>query len=257
MVGALLLFLADLWASWIAWAGGILRIIPFCEGLIEPSLRSKFPRVDSWFSAHGVALKKNLRLIGMICLFIGCYRAWVFEHRNAQNAMYGKDGKSEAWSKFNTCDADRSNLRNLSSTYSIQLENQRNFINSQQGTINTCVVSLAKLNQSAPLKITPFYLGVLEGSKQPTVAPFSANFLLLTNKIITPVRLLVTCEPGLLQAGGGILGTAAMTGGGWGGRFSVKQFGVGFSSPAWTPASPMIVTVYSNEKELKCSFVEQ
>src|SRR6266403_2845191 len=107
MVEGVFLFLRGLWGSWIAWAGGILRMIPFLEDLIEPWLRRNFPRIEAWFLSRGVALKRDLKLIGAICLFIGCYRAWVFEHKNAETAMYGKDGKSEVWAKYNECDKER------------------------------------------------------------------------------------------------------------------------------------------------------
>jgi len=67
----------------------------------------------------------------------------------------------------------------------------------------------------------------------------------------------VTCEPGLVQVGAGVLGTGATIGGGWNIVPTPKRVGVGFSSPAWTPESPMLVTVYSNEQVSGCYFLDQ
>jgi hypothetical protein len=134
---------------------------------------------------------------------------------------------------------------------------QQATLSAQQTTMNSCMATLGDLEKPQPLKITPFPLGVVEGRKNPTVARYSTDFVLLTNKIITPVRLVVTCEPGLVQAGGGVLGTAGSMGGGWNILPSPKSYGIGFSSPAWTPDSPMLVTIFSNEKITGCSFSEQ
>jgi hypothetical protein len=143
-MGTLGLFLQGLLGSWMAWAGGILRVIPFFESLIEPSLR-KIPAVDRFLTDRGPKLKTDLKKIALLCLFIGCYRAWVFEHNNAQTAMYGKDGKSEAWSKFNSCEIERLSKSNLVDSLSQDAVHQRTQIDTQQSTVNACVTTLGKM----------------------------------------------------------------------------------------------------------------
>jgi hypothetical protein len=140
----LILFLGAISASWMVWAGGILRMIPFFEDMVEPQLRKKYPRIDAWFLAYGNPLKKNLKLIAMVCLFIGCYRAWVFEHKNAQAAMYGKDGKSEAWAKYNECDKERAVNDSLAKSCGASLSYQQSRNDGQQDLFNRCMVALTQ-----------------------------------------------------------------------------------------------------------------
>jgi hypothetical protein len=82
-----------------------------------------------------------------------------------------------------------------------------------------------------------------------------------TNKTITPVRLIVTCDSEIDSASGGVMGTGAAMMGGWGGRITTsnKQYGIGILSPAWTPDNPLIVTIYSkvDVDVNQCSFQEQ
>jgi len=147
------LFLHSLFGSWMVWAGGILRLIPFIESLIEPWLRKAHPKVDVWFIARGNALKKNLGAIALICLFIGCYRAWVFEHNNAQAAMYGKDGKSEAWARYNQCDKERAVNDVLAKSCSTNLTYQQSRNDGQQDLFNRCLLELGLKSKPEPVVI--------------------------------------------------------------------------------------------------------
>jgi hypothetical protein len=195
------------------------------------------------------------------------------KNRSQLQKVYDQQGN-----EFSTCKANFQTERAKTQLLGDRVTSQQAIINSQQGTfnaqqntfnaqqatlsaqqatMNSCMATLGDLEKPQPLKITPFHLGVVEDRKNPALAQYSTDFVVLTNKIITPVRLVVTCEPGLVQAGGGVLGTATITGGGWNILPSPKSIGIGFSSPAWTPDSPMLVTVYSKEKVTGCSFSEQ
>jgi hypothetical protein len=61
----------------MVWVGGILRVIPFLEHFIERKLQGRYPRVAAFLAGKSDDLKKNLTLIAVLCLFIGCYRTWV------------------------------------------------------------------------------------------------------------------------------------------------------------------------------------
>ncbi len=105
-----------------------------------------------------------------------------------------------------------------------------------------------------PLKLSVNILEATMGAQ----APFETKFLVTVNQIYTPVRLLVQCEKEIVQAHGSILGAAVSMSGDWGGRFSKNQFGIGILSPAWTPATPLVVSVKSNASSLgTCQFVPQ
>jgi hypothetical protein len=136
-----------------------------------------------------------------------------------------------------------------------QIESLKNQVQDQQSTINKALVQLGNAQQQEPLKITHYFLGAIPGRFNPEIAPYRGNFLVLTNKIITPVRLLVTCDGEIVQTAGNVLGTGAMMEGGWGGKGKNKnEYGIGILSPAWTPTNPLLVTLYTNQKQINCNF---
>lgn len=187
-------FLRSLGGSWLVWAGGILRMIPFIEDLLEPWLRKTYPKVDTWFIERGTALKKNLKLIAVVCLLIGCYRAWIFEHNNAEAAMYGKDGKSEAWGKYNECYADNREYMAERRTFDSQLNDKQKRIDSQQDTIDSqlstvtsCITTLTKTNTPEPLKI--INRAIIVGDEKPTTVILVAE----TNKRIPAYSGKIQC----------------------------------------------------------------
>lgn len=88
--------------------------------------------------------------------------------------------------------------------------------------------------------------------------PYETRFIATVNQIVTPIRLLVQCESEILEANGRLAGASVHMSGGWGGKFSKNQFGIGILSPAWSPSTPLIITVKSNQKQLGvCRFNEQ
>jgi hypothetical protein len=239
-------------------------MIPFIESLIEPWLRKTHPRVDDWFIKRGNALKKNLGAIGLICLFIGCYRAWVFEHKNAEAAMYGKDGKSEVWARYNQCAADlkqkQAEVDGWSGRFGDQIpriEGLQQTVNSlqgtlaqQQGAVTTCVGDLAKAIIPEPPKVT-FLLRTIDSFPADV---HEAQAVLLTNKTVTPVDLTFGCEgeiesvtPTIMTQANSIL---------IGGSQEVKDkhsTHIEITSPAWTPTNPLVITVkYRGESVGRC-----
>ncbi len=108
----------------------------------------------------------------------------------------------------------------------------------------------------ASLKQPPRIVSVNRLPREPNPSPpYEAQFLVTIDQPVTPVRLLVECSNGLTSAHGTILGAGAHLLGGWGGRLSDTQWGVGISAPAWTPQNPLLVTVRSNQRDLGvCQF---
>jgi hypothetical protein len=145
-------------------------MIPFLEDMVEPLMRKRFPKIDAWFLEYGNPLKKNLRLIAVVCLFIGCYRAWVFEHKNAQTAMYGKDGKSEAWAKYSECDKERAVNDTLAKSCGGSLNYQQSRNDGQQDLFNRCMVTLSALTVPEKAKITTrgFMFSAIKNSADPS-----------------------------------------------------------------------------------------
>jgi hypothetical protein len=248
MVGNFFLFLGALWGSWMVWAGGILRMIPFLEDMIEPWLRRKYPKVDAWFIASGEALKKNLKMIALLCLLVGCYRAWVFEHKNAETAMYGKDGKSEVWSKYNECDKERAVKSSLVDTYSGELSYQRSRNDGQQDTFNRCILALSNASKPEPLRQT----FLMHSIDQDTGKGTHANeIILLTNRTVTPVRMRLACDGEVnsidahIQTAQSNVQIAATNQ-----VLDKHQIQFEITSPAWTATTPLLITVYFSENDI-------
>jgi hypothetical protein len=135
---------------------------------------------------------------------------------------------------------------------------QQKSFDSQQTTMNTCMSTLGELEKPEPLKIISHSFGVTKNDQANIPALYVEAFLVLTNKTITPIRLLVSCDKKITLASGGILGTGgAMGGDDWSGPKSDTSYGIGLLSPAWTVANPMIARVYFNDENIRtCTFDE-
>jgi hypothetical protein len=245
------LFLRSLWGSWMVWAGGILRVIPFFEGSVEPWLRGKHPKVDAWFIERGAALKKNLKLIALSCLLIGCYRAWVFEHNNAQTAMYGRDGKSEAWARFNQCDKERAVKTTLADSCNTNLTYQQSRNDGQQDLFNKCLLSLGLKNKPEPLKIDAkwAWTPLKDGGKHIAV------ILATTNQRIA-INAHITCDRQFQYLGVGFAGAQVMMVGP-AGNTNDREADLQVISPAWSQSSPLAVTVFTTDEEMHSCEIRQ
>ena len=131
----------------------------------------------------------------------------------------------------------------------------------QQNTINNCQTQALRLiADTQSLKITDYFLGLVPSQYNQNIhGKYHGTFLVLTNKPVSPIRLLVSCDAEI-EVSGDILGTGSAMSGGWGGRVtgSLKQYGFGLLSPAWTPVNPLLLTVYTDSPSLgRCTFDER
>jgi hypothetical protein len=234
-------------------------MIPFIEDLLEPWLRRKSTKIDAWFASHGAGLKKNLKLIGAICLFIGCYRAWVFEHNNAQTAMYGMDGmdgKAEAWPKYNTCDKERAVKSVLTDTYSSQIAQQRTQLDSEQDTFNRCILAMGQKNTPEPLKIEVMRWKIPETYTYANVGKIQFwTLVVVTNKVFSATRGTLECDSPfsaitstLLTHGNALRADYE--------RINPHAIHIEFLYPPWSSQNPLVFAAYAPEgKDINsCSF---
>jgi len=255
-VSGFFLFLHSLFASWMVWAGGMLRLIPFLETALERWLRKRHAKIDAWFIAHGETLKKDLKLIGIVCLLIGCYRAWVFEHNNAQAAMYGKDGKSEAWAKYNECDKERAVDDTLAKSCSSSLTYQQSRNDGQQDLFNRCILALGLKVSPGPTnidvhrwKFPATYTYPSEGRVQFWVLVAIANKPIPAKgnlKCDIPFKALTSA---LLTHGNSLQADYEQT--------DSKTVHVDYVHPLWSPDNPLVFDVYTpvGQEINSCSFV--
>ena len=227
-------------------------IVSFTLGIVE-LFRNR--RTEAWIFWS----------IAVLFLIVAFDQAWQDEHRNTSLVIGEKSsavGEMNFWKEQNYAkdDAVRTRDHLLAQNYTALI--------GQQTTSNNAQQSLAQLSQRileidkpGKLKIDNYYLGDVPSQYNANVkAKYHGTFLVLTNQTVTPIRLLVTCEGKIVQAGGGILGTAASSGGGWGGRVTTSpmQYGIGLLSPAWTPSNPMLATIYTDDPSLGiCSFEQR
>jgi hypothetical protein len=123
----------------------------------------------------------------------------------------------------------------------------------QQNTINNCQNQALKLLTPESLKIIP--VKSYDAIGQPGNG--HAQFIVLTNKTIQPVRLIVTCNRTLTGADVGVLGQRV----GFAPRplINNKTLEAEQDSPPWTPVSPFQVTISykqigDEEPNIHCEF---
>lgn len=226
-------FLVAVFSNWLLLASS--GTIMFFLGIYE---KYRLKRSISW------------RLEGVIFLcflFFACFQAWRDEHRIALNSQV----------QIETLQTKNQTMKSDLGKKNVKIATLQEQIQDQQTTIDHALVQLGKAEQPEKLNITAYWLGQVSTQTYKSSERYG-TFLVLTNKVVTPVRLVVACQASIMRASGSLLGAGGSIGGGWGGHFTDQQFGVGILSPAWTPASPLLVTVFTNAKNLgRCEFEEK
>jgi hypothetical protein len=137
-----------------------------------------------------------------------------------------------------------------------QLKALESQIQNQQSTINEALVQLGKAQQQEPFKIAHHPLGPNAARQKPGIA--AHDYILLTNRLMTPVRLTVSCDSDIVEAYSRLLGASGLALGGMErSKNNKKQYEIGLSSPAWIPMNPLLVTLYSNQQELNSTFSQR
>jgi hypothetical protein len=87
-----------------------------------------------------------------------------------------------------------------------------------------------------------------------TNAPLrKVRWLVISNKTVTPVMMTVVCDRSIEEGDVWVVGTGAMIGGA--AKLAPQVLQVGVSTPAWSPTSPLLVTLsYRGDEKITCSF---
>jgi hypothetical protein len=119
----------------------------------------------------------------------------------------------------------------------------------QQATINGCLSQAMKLLAPEEFKMTPVFFD--EDYSNAVIR--KARWILITNKLVTPVRMLIQCDKYLESAYSGPVSGASMGSGG--NRLAPNVWSSEIQSPAWTPTLPFLATVsYRGGGDIVCSF---
>ncbi len=179
--------------------------------------------------------------VGIVVLMISPVYVWRDEYREHKTTKTNLDAANGQLIK------EREKIANRDGQItSLNTQNQR-----QQSTINETLIQLGKAQQQEPLKISNYPLASKETRRQPGNEPH--DFLIITNKPVTPVRLIASCDGDIIDASWRMLGTLALTTGGTA-KSDKRRYSIEISSPPVSPTNPVLVTLYATQKEVKCSF---
>lgn len=120
----------------------------------------------------------------------------------------------------------------------------------QQNTINNCQSEALKLLAPKPQKLTGLVWSnsVTEGVERKDI------FLLITNKLVAPVRIDGGCDVPLKSVSAAPVGISTYSGGAT--LPNPMLIVINFSTPGWSPQSPIRLDVeYTNVRRANCSFI--
>jgi len=232
------LFVGAIVAHWMFSFGGVVLT---ALAIIE-KLRHKDTKVWVFWGA------------ALTCLFISCYGAWTDEHHNAQDAMYGKDGKSEAWAKYNTCDKERYGKTVLVDSLGAQVSSLQTQLGNQQYTFNKCILALGV--EGKPRKPTISVYSAKIMGQITTVLPQGREIydlwsvIAITDVAIMPARGVLHCankivlhEFDLALPARSINARVRSTTGRSTNSISDTEVGFQLESPAWNESNPLVFGV--------------
>jgi hypothetical protein len=233
------LFIGAVAAHWMASFGGVFLMI---VAIIE-KLRHK--EVNAWVFWSGA----------FVCMLVAFYGAWVDEHHNTEQVITDKAliaGERDFWKAQSFAKDD--SLRTMTGL----LAQNFNTLSGTQNSLTALSNKILDVTKPEPMTIHSVDIGPMK-STDGNGSKFQEQFVLLVNKTITPVHLVVTCDQPIASAGGGILGSrTTILSDLWGGAISDRSWRVGAGGGVWGPLSPLVVTVYFNDGDLRrCHFDER
>jgi hypothetical protein len=108
--------------------------------------------------------------------------------------MYGKEGKAEAWAKYNACDKDRAVAQQSVNLVSSELGQRDGLLSNQQDTFNKCVLALGVKNVPESPRVDVQWMTVGEQKdKNNSVVTQTVLFVARTNVTLPEVRHKLTC----------------------------------------------------------------
>jgi hypothetical protein len=247
MGNSFFLFLSDLFHQALFYIGGVFAFfVMFIEKIYKPIKKE-------WFL-----------IIAAIFFFFATYQTWIDEHRNTQAVIAEKATAIGALNSCNTelrvQNARAEGIESLNSSLQNTIDDLQNTNGKQQSAVNSCVISLGKMNPIINTKIAA--LAVSIGSfhaDAPGRATQYAFAMIITTNRQTPAAGNLKClnsfdpadYPQLSTNGGGAVASQQPT------RIASNEYGIRASSTGadWGPNNPIFFRVVSQFDDLGgCAF---
>jgi hypothetical protein len=109
-----------------------------------------------------------------------------------------------------------------------------NQLQDQQSTINRFIGELGDRILPAPHRIVALLLEKNREAK-------TVKWIVLTNRVVTPLRMPVGCDGGVTQTRASIIGAGVQHGGS--SKISGNKWEISIGFPAWGPSSPLLIEI--------------
>lgn len=150
------------------------------------------------------------------------------------------------------CIADKSNLKIVNAGLVGENKILANQNRDQQGTINNCQTQAIKLLSPAKHQATM----LLWKGFDPNTASQETEWLMITNTVVTPFKMTVTCNQKIDELFSGVVGGPSLGAGS--NRLAANSYSISWDTPPWTPEAPYRVTMkYTGTKPIGCRFEEK
>jgi hypothetical protein len=229
------------WNVAVHWVAAMSSIVSFTLGIVE-SLRDR--KTEGWI----------FFAIAALFLVFAFDQAWQDEHRNSTVLTSEKSMLSGENSRLIFLnDAKDRDIRRLTDSVS---ESSAAIARTQlvYADLGNRILDISKPER---LKTKALPVGWIHGTENPNKARYTGSWIVITNRIVTPVLMMVTCDKPVVDAFGGVMGSTFQTSGAGRGKISDNKVEIGVGSPAWTPSDPLLVTVRANETGINCEFTEE
>jgi len=183
------LFLHSLFTQILTYVGGALTMTPYAEKWLEEPWKKR-KRIQTFLRHH----VKDLKWIGIFCVLIAVFQAWSVQFDETQTALYGKDGKSEAWGKYNACSTSLSVKGALLEQANAQILTQGTQLSGQQDTFNKCILALGLRPTPPPLKMTAKWVGTGIRGEENGASFYIVVIVSETNQLVSNVNLDLKCN---------------------------------------------------------------
>ncbi|HXO20965.1 MAG TPA: hypothetical protein VOA87_13705 [Thermoanaerobaculia bacterium] len=121
----------------------------------------------------------------------------------------------------------------------------------QQKLVSELQIELGKSQQPEAFRTT--VLKISTPIANPKIAPNVTTLLMLTNRVVTPVHAIVFCDNAMVNVEVNVAGSGEFKDAGTS-RMGPNGFQINIALPAWSPTTPLLVTIYHENDLGQCYY---